>query len=356
MSELIIPNNTKIYEKYSGEPRMFFGEGRGIQEFVDTPYPEFLKLKDQQKDQDWPHDEFPLPLDAAQLSTANQSIRHIFTSNLQSQIFADTIQGRGPAMLLPWVSDPSLEGLLLEWARMEWTHSRTYSHILTSMYPNPKIVTDLIEQKPEIFSRFSQCTKAYDNFFANPSKENLVLLIGAINILEGQAFYSSFACNFGFANMGLFESVAKFLTLIARDESLHVAFTQRIIKNWSKGKDGKEWKEIWQDNKSKIKDMYIDGLHEETKWTKYLFQYGTPIVGLNAKLLDDYNEYMSSKRMKNIGLKLDTKIVKDPLPWIQLKYTSQKSVANAPQETKVTAYLKDPINKLDDLTKLKLLF
>ena len=46
MSNLIITN--KVYEKYSGEPRMFFGEGRGIQEFIDTPYPEFLKLKDQQ--------------------------------------------------------------------------------------------------------------------------------------------------------------------------------------------------------------------------------------------------------------------------------------------------------------------
>ncbi len=354
MSDIIITN--KIYEKYSGESRMFFGEGRGIQEFVDTPYPEFLKLKDQQRAQDWAHDEFTLPLDAAQLSTANQSIRHIFTSNLQSQIFADTLQGRGPAMLLPWVSDPSLEGLLLEWARMEWTHSRTYSHILTSMYPSPKIVTDLIEQKPEIFSRFSQATKAYNTFFENPTKENLVLLIGAINILEGQAFYASFACNFGFANMGLFESVAKFLSLISKDEALHVAITQRIIKNWSKGKDGKEWKEIWYDNKNKVRDMYIDGLHEETKWTKYLFQYGTPIVGLNAKVLDDYNEYMSAKRMKNIGLKFDTKITKDPLPWIQLKYANQKSVANAPQETKVVAYLKDPINKLDDLSKLKSLF
>ena len=162
--------------------------------------------------------------------------------------------------------------------------------------------------------------------------------------------------NFGFANMGLFESVAKFLSLISKDEALHVAITQRIIKNWSKGKDGKEWKEIWYDNKNKVRDMYIDGLHEETKWTKYLFQYGTPIVGLNAKVLDDYNEYMSAKRMKNIGLKFDTKITKDPLPWIQLKYANQKSVANAPQETKVVAYLKDPINKLDDLSKLKSLF
>jgi ribonucleoside-diphosphate reductase beta chain len=345
----------KIYEQYTGEPRMFFGEGRGLQEFVNTAYPEFLKLKDNLQAQDWPHDEFTLSLDAAQLTVAHQPVKHIFTSNLQSQIFADTVQGRGPALLLPYVSDPTLEGYIIEWARSEWNHSRTYSYILSAMYPNPRIVLDLVEQKPEIFSRFSQCTQAYNTFFANPTKENLVILIGAINILEGLAFYSSFACNYGFANMGLFESVSKFLSLINRDESNHLGATIQVIKNWSKGKDGKEWKEIWHDNKHKIKEMYLDGLQEECKWSSYLFKYGTPITNLSEQSLNDYNEYMSAKRMKNIGLKLDTKVTKDPLPWIQLKYSSQMAVAAAPQETKVVAYLKNPINKLEDLSQLKTL-
>ena len=64
----------KIYEQYTGEPRMFFGEGRGLQEFVNTAYPEFLKLKENLQDQDWPHDEFTLRLYAAQLTVANQPV------------------------------------------------------------------------------------------------------------------------------------------------------------------------------------------------------------------------------------------------------------------------------------------
>lgn len=345
--------NTQVYQKYTGDARMFFGEGRGIQEFIDTAYPEFLKLKDQQQAQDWPFDEFILKQDAIDLSKANQPTKHIFTSNLQSQIFADSIQGRGPAWLIPYCSDPSLEGLLIEWSRVEWLHSRTYTHILISMYSNPKLVTDMIETKPEIFKRFSQCTKAYETFFTNPNKENLVLLIAAINILEGLAFYASFACNYAFAASGIFESVAKYLTLINRDENLHVAFTQRIIKNWSSGKDGKEWKEAWHDNTHKITDMYLSGLHEETYWNKYLFQYGSPLSSLNEKLLNDYNEYKTASRMKNINLKLNTKITKDPLPWIQLKFVNQKNIAHAPQETKVPSYLKNPILKLEDLKDLK---
>ena len=335
----------KIYESYNKEkPQMFFGEGRGLQEFVNTPYPEFLKLKDKQRDQDWAHDEFNLSKDAQQLNDADQATSHIFTSNLQSQIFADTVQGRGPASLLPYVSDPSLEAMLIEWSRSECLHSRSYSHMLTSMYSNPSLVINMIERKPEIFVRFKQCTEAYDTFFNNPTKENLVLLMAAVNILEGLAFYASFACNFSFANTGIFEAVASFLTLIRRDEALHLAMTTTIIKNWKSGKDGKEWKEIWHDNVSKIKDMYLDGLQGETVWNKYLFKFGTPIATLNEQVLNDYNEYQTHLRMKALGLKLSTKVTKDPLPWINLKYVDQSNTSKAPQETQLTHYVKDPIN------------
>lgn len=345
-------NTIKIYEKYSGEPRMFFGEGRGIQEFVDLPYPEFLKLKDQQKDQDWPHDEFILFQDAKDLAGMNQASRHIFTSNFQSQIFADTVQGRGPAWLVPYCSDPALEGLLIEWARSEVLHSRTYSNILTSIYPNPRLVLDMIEQKPEIFKRFSQATQAYDVFFANPTKENLVMLMAAINILESLAFVGSFACNFSFAQRGLVESVAKFLALIFRDEKLHIAITQYIIKNWRTGKDGKEWKEIWYDNRSKIADMYHHGLAEEFEWNKYLFQYGSPLPNLNEQLLNDWDEFNANNSMKRIGLTVKSKVTKNPLPWIKLQYENQKLNSFAPQETKKTDYVKNPIQKIEDLSEL----
>ena len=104
-----------IFDKSSQlkKHQMFFGDGHFIQEFLEPAYPWALKSADRQNSQDWAWDEFPLKLDAAQLGTANNAIRHIFTSNLQSQIFADTVQGRGPAWLVPFISDPSLEASLL---------------------------------------------------------------------------------------------------------------------------------------------------------------------------------------------------------------------------------------------------
>ena len=339
------------------EPRMFFGDGHFVQEFTQPNYPWALKSVDQKESQVWPFDEFVLKLDAAQLASSNQATRHIFTSNLQSQIAADSIQGRGPAWLIPYVSDPNLEYAFIQWARFECLHSRSYTHMLTSMYPNPQIVLDMIDQKPEIFIRFGECIKAYDAFDENPCEENLLILITAINILEGLSFYISFICNFSFAKMGFFESVAKYLRQISFDERLHVALTQNIINTWRDGTDGKRWQEMWMDNRDRSRNMWIDAVQTEiTVWRPYLFKYGNPIVGLTDQLVDDSVEFYANKRMKNIGLKPLSKITKDPLPWMQTQYLSSRSNQSAPQEVTVTEYLQNVIERVDDPLALSKLF
>lgn len=236
-------------------------------------------------------------------------------------------------------------------------HSRTYTRIITSMYPNPKLVIDMADQKPEIMQRFKACVERYDIFDANPTRENLVLLIAAINILEGLSFYISFICNFGFANMGLFESVAKFLRQISFDERLHVALTQNIMNTWRKGLDGPVWREIWNDNKATIRNMWLDAAETEiSMWNPYLFKYGTPIVGVTQQNTADSVEFYANKRMKNLELKPMSNLTKDPLPWMQTKYLSNRSYQAAPQEVSVSEYVKNPIEKIQNLDNLHLLF
>lgn len=339
------------------EQRMFFGDGHFVQEFINPKYGWALKSVDQQESQVWPFDEFNLKLDAAQLASSNQATRHIFTSNLQSQIAADSIQGRGPSWLIPYISDSTLEYAFTQWARYELLHSRSYTHILTSMYPNPQMVLDMIDQKPEVFIRFKTCIDAYDKFFTNPCPENLVPLIAAINILEGLSFYISFICNFSFANMGKFESVAKYLRQISFDERLHVALTQNIINTWKQGIDGNEWKTLWMDSRDLVREMWVDSVKTEIEvWRPYLFQYGIPIVGLTNDLVDQSVEFYANKRMKNLGLRPVSKVTKDPLPWMQVKYLSGKLVQAAPQEISVSEYLKNPIEKIENVSDLRKLF
>ena len=71
-------------------------------------------------------------------------------------------------------------------------------------------------------------------------KKRFYKMLISINILEGIRFYVSFACTFGFGELRLMEGSAKIISLIARDESQHLAITQHIIKNYQKNEQDKE--------------------------------------------------------------------------------------------------------------------
>jgi ribonucleotide reductase beta subunit family protein with ferritin-like domain len=63
-------------------------------------------------------------------------------------------------------------------------------------------------------------------------KKRLYKAMVTVNILEGLRFYVSFACSFAFGELKLLEGSAKIISFIARDESQHLAMSQRIINNW----------------------------------------------------------------------------------------------------------------------------
>jgi ribonucleoside-diphosphate reductase beta chain len=132
--------------------------------------------------------------------------------------------------------------------------------------------------------------------------------------------------------------------------------TQRIIKNWREGKDGKEWKELWHSCRDEIRQMYIDAIEGERVFAKYLFQYGNPLKDVTEDLLNQSTEYYANKRMKNIGITKYSNLNKDPLPFAQSKYLTSKSVAGAPQEVTINQYLKNIVKKQDDMSVIARLF
>ena len=130
------------------------------------------------------------------------------------------------------------------------------------------------------------------------------------------------------------EGSAKILSLISRDESQHLVITQQILKKWADG-DDPEMQEIAEEEKSFVKDMFRNTVNEEKAWADYLFKEGS-MIGLNARLLNNYVEWIANRRMKTIGLKpaYDIPAAHNPLPWTQ-HWISSKGLQVAPQETEV---------------------
>jgi len=90
-------------------------------------------------------------------------------------------------------------------------------------------------------------------------KKKLYLAMANVNLLEGLRFYVSFACTFAFGELKLMEGSAKILSLIARDESQHLAITTAILKNWQAG-DDREMKSIVKECEDEVIKMYIKGV------------------------------------------------------------------------------------------------
>ncbi|AGN12025.1 ribonucleoside diphosphate reductase small subunit [Prochlorococcus phage P-SSM3] len=343
---------------------MFFGKPLGVQRYDSYKYPVFDKLTQQQLGYFWRPEEVSLQKDRGDYQQLTPEQKHIFTSNLKYQIMLDSVQGRAPGMaFVPYCSLPELEGCMNVWQFMEMIHSRSYTYIIKNVYSDPSEVFDTILTDDRILARAESVTKSYDDFvndaheydsgniwkFAREGhpagtydrrelKRKLYRAIANVNILEGIRFYVSFACSFAFGELKLMEGSAKILSLISRDESQHLVITQQILKKWADG-DDPEMQEIAAEERPVVMDMFRNTVNEEKSWADYLFKEGS-MIGLNARLLNNYVEWIANRRMKAIGLDpiYDQPLRNNPLPWTE-HWLNSKGQQNAPQETEIESYV-----------------
>ena len=343
---------------------MFFGAPLGVQRYDSYKYPVFDKLTQQQLGYFWRPEEVSLQKDRADYQTLRPEQKHIFTSNLKYQVMLDSIQGRAPGMAFaPYCSIPELEACMNVWQLMEMIHSRSYTYIIKNVYNDPSEVFDTIIEDEMILKRAASITHAYDEFInyaqewgssnfwkegwkGSPSsqwtqrdlKRYLYRAVANVNILEGIRFYVSFACSFAFGELKLMEGSAKIISLIARDESQHLALTQKIMYKWRKG-DDPVMKEIHEEEKENVISMFKAAVDEEKDWANYLFSQGS-IIGLNERLLSQYVEWIANRRMKALGIKpiYDIPASNNPLPWTE-HWLNSKGQQNAPQETEIESYV-----------------
>ena len=144
---------------------MFFGQPLGVQQYTTFKYPVFDKLTQTQLGFFWKPDEISLQKDRNDYATLRPEQKHIFTSNLKYQVMLDSVQGRGPGLaFIPYVSLPELESAMTVWEMMEMIHSRSYTHIIKNLYPDPDEVFGTILDDEKILSRAESVTASYDEF------------------------------------------------------------------------------------------------------------------------------------------------------------------------------------------------
>ena len=334
--------------------------GVGMQRYDTLKYRQFDKLTDKQLGFFWRPEEVDVLRDAKDFKDLTPWEQHIFSSNLKRQILLDSVQGRAPAESFNGiVSLPELENWIITWTFSETIHSRSYTHIIRNVYTDPSKVFDEMYDIKEILDCGEQITKYYDDLIEASRwyqllgegthtvngkkvtvdlydlKKKLWLCIASVNVLEGIRFYVSFACSWAFAELKKMEGNAKIIKFIARDENVHLASTQQLMKLLPS--DDSDYAKIRQECETEVVQMYVDAVEQEKAWAEYLFKDGS-MIGLNAQLLKEYVEWIANKRMTAVGLPTQYKGGSNPLPWTQ-KWIAGGDVQVAPQETEISSYV-----------------
>ena len=332
--------------------KMFLDPSGGpvVQRYDTLKYKQFDKFTDKQLGFFWRPEEVDILKDATDFKNLTAHEQHIFTSNLKRQILLDSVQGRSPNIaFLPITSLPEVETWIETWAFSETIHSRSYTHIIRNVYANPSKVFDEMLDIQEICDCADSITENYDKLIKwndllssgskkyneYEHKKAIWLCLMSVNILEGVRFYVSFACSWAFAELKRMEGNAKIIKFIARDENVHLASTQTMLKLLPK--DDKDFEKIRKETYGQCTQMFVDAVEQEKAWADYLFKDGS-IIGLNAELLKQYVEYIAAKRMHAVGQEKLFNRGTNPLPWTQ-SWITGGSVQVAPQETEISSYV-----------------
>ena len=331
-----------VFEKQSKshmESLMFFDGGVDIARYDQVRNPALEKITEKMLGFYWRPEEVDVSKDRSDFANLTNFEKHIFTSNLKRQILLYSVQGRGPTeTFMSAASVPEIEPMVMAWAFFETIHSRSYTHIIRNVYANPSKIFDDMLDIAEIVDCAKDIAGYYDSFIEYQKwydllgegthtvngkkvvvtkyelKKRLWIALNSINILEGVRFYVSFACSWAFAELKKMEGNAKIT------------------------KEDPDFVKIREECSEQVTDMFVAAVDQEKQWADYLFKDGS-MIGLNAKLLSNYIEWIANKRMKTLAVASPYSTPQaNPLPWTE-KWIGGGNVQVAPQETEISSYV-----------------
>ncbi len=324
---------------YTKQP-LFFGEDLNLQRYDRFKYPVFFELfKKQEEFFWWPH-EIALQKDRNDYKELTTEERFVFDQNLRFQTLGDSMLSRSIHTLKQHVTNPELEICMNTWARFEGIHSYSYSYLLNNVHPDATKFFDSIMEDKEIVSRAELIRDNYDKILGSDDKkdkkEQIYDCVLSTNVMEGLVFYVSFACSFYFGYRGKMEGNAKIIKFIQRDEALHFAITQNLLKIFRED-DREGFTTIAKKSEDKVYAYYEQAVKNEVEWSQYLFSKGA-LLGLNPDVLGGYAKWLCDNRLRSLGYKKLFNQKQNPISgWLD-SYLDSSKVQVAPQETEISAY------------------
>ncbi|WP_421383694.1 ribonucleotide-diphosphate reductase subunit beta [Bacillus salacetis] len=261
----------------------------------------------------WTPFEINMSKDIKQFPNLTDQEKDTFLKVIGLLALLDSIQTDYAGKVADYLTDSSLNALMIILAQQEVVHNHSYSYVLSSIVSKNKQdeVFDYWRTEPTLRKRNDFITNGYQGFVENPNVENLLHSIVYDVILEGLFFYSGFAFFYNLARNQKMVATSTMINYINRDEQLHVGLFEKIFKEVLRENPEYDTREL----KTFGKESFRQAAELEIEWGRQII--GNNIEGLLMSDLEAYIKFMANRRAEQMGFEAPFEGHRtNPLRWI----------------------------------------
>ncbi len=216
------------------------------------------------------------------------------------------------------ITNPECRQYILRQAFEEAIHTHAYQYCVESLGMDEGEVFNMYREIPSIAAKAAwsiQHTRSLsDPTFTTGTPETdqelLRNLIAFYVVTEGIFFYCGFTQILSMGRRNKMTGVAEQFQYILRDESMHLNFGIDVI-NQIKLENPHLWTEEFQEE---IRQMILEGAQLEIQFARESMPRG--ILGMNAQMMEEYLQFITNRRLVQVGLAEQFPGVQNPFPWM----------------------------------------
>ena len=271
-------------------------------------YPAFYEMYKNAIKNTWTVEEIDFSTDLADLEKLTDAEKHLIQRLIAFFATGDTIVANNLVLnLYQHINSPEARMYLSRQLYEEALHIQFYLTLLDTYLPDEKDRADAfkaIETVPSIKKKGEFCFKWIDSIndlktltTKEEKKTFLLNLICFAACIEGLFFFAAFAYVYFLRSKGLLHGFAAGTNWVFRDESCHMNFAFDVIKTVRK-----EEPELFdKDLETKVYSMLEEAIECEMFFAHDLLDFG--VVGLSAKDMREYLEFVANQRFSMLGFK-----------------------------------------------------
>ena len=216
------------------------------------------------------------------------------------------------------ITNPECRQYILRQSFEEAIHTHAYQYCIESLGMDEGEIFNMYRELPAVAKK-AQWGIQYTREMSDPEfktgtvetdKALLENLIAFYCVLEGIFFYCGFTQILSMGRRNKMTGVAEQFQYILRDESMHVNFGVDVI-NQIKIENPHLWDAQMRD---KATQMILEGTELEIQYARDTMPRG--VLGMNAKMMEEYLQFIANRRLAQLGLPEQFKGVENPFPWM----------------------------------------